>query len=83
MPILGPMYFLSVPWEICENVDINLANVKQKRVYDPPKLSLAQQTQNICITFIQCWINVGDVEPTLYKYYTNILCLLGVEFNIV
>ena len=32
---------------------------------------------NICITFIQCWANVQDVGPTLYKYYTNVLCLLG------
>ena len=33
-----------------------------------------QQTQNICITFIQCWTNVEDVGPTLYKCYTNVLC---------
>ena len=32
----------------------------------------------ICITFVQCWINVEDVGPTLYKCYTNVLCLLGV-----
>ena len=37
----------------------------------------AQQTQNICITFIQCWSNVEDVGPTLYKCYTNVFCLLG------
>ena len=36
-----------------------------------------QLTQNICITFIQCWTNVEDVGPTLYKCYTNVLCLLG------
>ena len=36
----------------------------------------AQQTQNICITFVQCWTNVED-GPTLYKCYTNVLCLLG------
>ena len=24
-----------------------------------------QSTQNICITFIQCWYNVKDVGPTL------------------
>ena len=36
----------------------------------------AQQTQNICITFIQCRRNVFDVGPTLYKCYTNALCLL-------
>ena len=23
------------------------------------------QTQDICITFVQCWINVEDVGPTL------------------
>ena len=27
--------------------------------------------------FVQCWTNVGDVGPTLYKCYTNVLCLLG------
>ena len=38
---------------------------------------LTQQTQNICITFIQCWTNVEDVGPTLHKCYTYALCLLG------
>ena len=33
-------------------------------------------TQNICITFVQCWTNVFDVGPTLYKCYTNVLCVL-------
>ena len=27
--------------------------------------------------FIQCWANVEDVWPTLYKCYRNMLCLLG------
>ena len=35
-----------------------------------------QQTQNICITFIQRRPNVFDIGPTLYKCYTNVLCLL-------
>ena len=30
-----------------------------------------QQTQNICIKFIQCQPNVSNVDPTLHKYYTN------------
>ena len=30
-----------------------------------------------CMTFVQCWTNVEDVGPTLYKCYTNVLCLLG------
>ena len=42
----------------------------------------SQQTQNICITFVERWPNVFDVGPTLYKCYTNVmlykfLCLLG------
>ena len=37
---------------------------------------LSQQLQNICITFVQPRPNVLDVGPTLYKCYTNILCLL-------
>ena len=35
----------------------------------------AQQTQNICITFVQCCSNVFDAGPTLYKCYTNVLYL--------
>ena len=37
----------------------------------------SQQTQNICTTFVQRRPNVIDVGPTLYKYYTNVLCLPG------
>ena len=29
------------------------------------------------MTFVQCLTNVEDVAPTLYKCYTNVLCLLG------
>ena len=48
----------------------------------PPSPSIydivyTQWTQNICITFIQCWTNVEDVGPTLYKCYTNVFCSLG------
>ena len=28
---------------------------------------IIRQTQNMCITFVQCWTNVEDVGPTLYK----------------
>ena len=34
-------------------------------------------TKNFCITFVQCWSNVEDVGPTLYKCYTKVLCFLG------
>ena len=36
-----------------------------------------QQTQNICITFVQRRSNVGDVGPTLCKCYANVLYVLG------
>ena len=36
----------------------------------------SQQTQNILITFVQRWSSVEDIGPTLYKCYTNRLCLL-------
>ena len=42
--------------------------------YLPPS---SQQTQNVFIIFIQCWTNVEDVGPTLYKCYKNVFCLLG------
>ena len=35
-----------------------------------------QQAPNICIAFVQSRLNVFDVGPTLYKYYTFFLCLL-------
>ena len=41
---------------------------------------VSQQTQNICITFVQCWTNVEDVGPTLYKCYTDVLCSQGYQF---
>ena len=28
-------------------------------------------------TFVQCWTNVEDVVPTLYKWFANVLCLQG------
>ena len=37
----------------------------------------SEQTQNICIIFVQRRPNVSDVGSTLYKCYTNVLCLLS------
>ena len=51
----------------------NLARSNNYMMIEPT----AQQTQTICITFTQCRPNVEDVGPTLYKCYTNVLCLLG------
>ena len=54
--------------------------------------SPTQQTQNICrpITLVQCWNNVGDVGPELYKSYTNVgnhigpaLAVMGIQTNLL
>ena len=43
----------------------------------------SQQTQNICITFIQRRPNVFDVGPTLYKYYTECFVFAGLSRYVV
>ena len=45
-------------------------------------VSAAQQTENICITFVQRRPNVEDVGPTLYKCYANVFCLLGIDTRV-
>ena len=53
-------------------------NIEFPAIPGRTKTHLASQLAlNICITFVQCWTNVEDVGPTLYKCYTNVLCLLG------
>ena len=39
---------------------------------------LSQQTQNICITFVQSRPNVFNIGPTSYKCHTNVLRLSGI-----
>ena len=46
-------------------------------------VSFMSCSQNICIIFIQRRLNVFDVGPTLYKCYTNILCLLGCRAHVL
>ena len=36
---------------------------------------LTKSAQNIFTTFVECWTNVEDVEPTLYTCNVNVLCL--------
>ena len=43
----------------------------------------SQQTRNICTSFVQRWPNVFDVGPTLCKCHTNVLCLLGIDYETV
>ena len=47
--------------------------------YNEEQKVVSQWTLKICITFVQCWTNVEDVGPTLYKCYTNVLYFLGYD----
>ena len=62
--------------ELKEEILIGLRTSYDKQTFEC-SVGKSQQTQNICITFMQCWSNVEDVEPELYKCYTNVLCVLG------
>ena len=39
--------------------------------------TISQQTQNMCITFVQRRPSVKDVGSMFYKCYTNVLCFAG------
>ena len=41
-----------------------------------------RQTQNICITFVQCWPSVEDFGPTLYKCYTKCWICVKRKFSL-
>ena len=43
-------------------------------------MTVSQQTQNICITFVQRRPDFFDVGPPVYKCYTNVLSLLGYAY---
>ena len=53
---------------------ITSETVMQTRGSEASHLWGSQYAYNICMTFIQ---RQPDVGPTLYKCYTNVLCLLG------
>ena len=63
------------------NLDLPKTDFFCKLCSDQVLFANTQQTQNTCITFVQCQPNVFDVGPTLYKCYTNVLCLLGKVFK--
>ena len=72
----GALYLMKLLYGACYD-DMLFVMRSQKVV----KQKQTQQTQNICITFVQRRPNVFDVGPTLYKYYTNVLCLLGIAMT--
>ena len=54
-----------------------MAPANTKHLYNIYTMLDQRQTQKNCIRFKQCWTNVEDIEPSLYKCYKNVLCLLG------
>ena len=75
IPVLGVIRF-----------HYNLFTVSDTCYHKPYHLSTSSSTfsaailpskHSICITFMQCWTNVKDVEPTLHKCCLYVLCLLG------
>ena len=46
-------------------------------------ICISELYKNNCMTNFtkKCWTNVEDFGPTLYKWYANVLCLLGFVFN--
>ena len=57
-------------------INYNIASDSGKKV-KVRCIKSSQQTQNICITCVQRRPSVFDVGPTLHKFYTNSLRLLG------
>ena len=85
--IVHEVYYDSTLRCHCKKGICNPANTKH--LYDiisynvgPTSSStLVQRCINVTQMFCACWVqrqpNVLDVGPTLYKCYTNALCLLG------
>ena len=47
------------------------------KLLDPKHVLICPVNTKQLYDFMQCWTNVEDVGPTLYKWYTNVLYLLG------
>ena len=80
------VFFVQVTLEMqTECLDLNQPRIfliiknTQVELFD----SLSTYPVNICITFMQCWANVDNAGPTLYKCYTNVLCQLDTAIHLL
>ena len=62
-----------VCWQVSRMLKNQSKRIKLTSVGSNYYSSTAQQTQNICIKFVQHRPNIFDVGPTLYKCYANVL----------
>ena len=65
-------YRCRLVYEIADSVTAYMVGVSE---YNHP--ASKKHLYNICTM----WINVEDVGPTLYRCYTNVLCLLESHYN--
>ena len=70
------LFALAPTWSLaCKQTDCITA--RMLKLLDPKLvLTCPVNTKNL-YDLMRCWTNVEDVGPTLYKCYTNVLCLLG------
>ena len=69
-------FALAPTWSLaCKQTDCITAGI-WKLLY-PKSLYWHSVNTKHLYDFMQCWTNVENVGPTLYKCYTNVLCLLG------
>ena len=69
-------FALAPTWSLaCKQTDCITAGIW--KLLDPKSLYWHSVNTKHLYDFMQCWINVENVGPTLYKCYTNVLCLLG------
>ena len=69
-------FALAPTWSLaCKQTDCITAGIW--KLLDPKSLYWHSVNTKHLYDFMQCWTNVENVGPTLYKCYTNVLCLLG------
>ena len=69
------LFALAPTWSLaCKQTDCITAGML--KLLDPKLYWHPANTKQL-YDFMQCWTNVEDVGPALYKCYTNVLCLLG------
>ena len=70
------LFAFTPTWSLaCKQTDCITAGML--KLLDPQHVLTCPVNTKHLYDFMQCWTNVEDVGPTLYKCYTNVLCLLG------
>ena len=66
----------------CVNVHVAYMMYVITRNSQSTSRSQPSKHKNIFITFVQCWTNVEEVGPTMYKCYENVfVCWVSVKLG--